>query len=530
MKKINSIFKNVFYDGENKKTFKKGLLFLCVFLSLYIAVPETLFIFKSVSLEYIVLSLAVAVIIFMLLLILLKNEDKISFSRGAEKPFSIKIMVILALISLFFFFIWWYSYYPGGFEMDSSKHWDQIASGAFTDWHPGIYNIFLYILGKVIKTYTGFLFIQQVFISLALGYMGASLISKGINKKLITFFIIFVSLLPAGGTVTNYLGKDNAFAAVMILYVTQMINIFLSEGNWLKSKRNIFAFGIVLCFVTLFRHNGIFATLALILLMFSAYKKYKRQTLAAVLIMISMVSFIKGPVYYLCDVKHHDTQLYEESIGLPLTMMGYVIRERAYDLPETSFNYLTSILTLEGWENDFYYCWNDVKWIEARRATVYNMGMETFIKSFFECLKTDSDLAVYGALNLTRVVWQPFGELSWDYKPGVAYWTPIEWELDEPLPLQPFFQNITGAIYDFTTYPAISSLFWFVGFHLLLLLLCSLIAFKRYGAKALMFAMSIFAYDIGTSLMLCGYDLRFFYFNFLVILPVCFVLLSKHKA
>ncbi len=526
MKKNNSVFKNIYCPENLGPSARGGLIFLSVFLSLYLAVPEALYLTASVSVKSICLSLAAAAAVFVLLTVLLKYSDKIYIKRGAESRFPCKAMVIFSAAALLLLFIWWYAYYPGGYEMDAEKHWYQMSSGDFSDWHPAIYSILLWVCGLVIKSYPAMLLVQQFFIALALGYMGANMIRRGFNKYLAAVCVLFAAASPVGGTVSNYLGKDNAFAFFMILYVTQLTDIFLSEGAWLDDKKHTVAFGVVLCLVTLLRHNGIFATLALAITVFFAYKKYRRRFLAAAATALLLIAGIRGPLYKLCNVSYSDTQVYEETVGLPLTMMGWVMRADGDKLPPTAYSYMCSILTEEGWQNKFFYCWNDVKWADERLATVYNMGAPVFAEAFAECVRTDPDLAVYGGLNLTRVVWQTAGTLSWDYTPGIAYWTPISWGEDAPLPLQNVFSAVCAWFYGFTALPGINCLFWFCGFQLALLLLCSLIAYRRHGARALIFAMSIFAYDMGTSLLLCGYDLRFFYFNFLVNLPACLCLLS----
>ncbi|MPN60992.1 hypothetical protein SDC9_208726 [bioreactor metagenome] len=98
------------------------------------------------------------------------------------------------------------------------------------------------------------------------------------------------------------------------------MNLYLSRGEWLNKKRNAVMMGLALAFTTLVRHNGMFYTLPLLLCVALGYGKPVKRLLPLAGTFALALVLVQGPLYGSLDVVH-PRNTYEESIGLPMTVL-----------------------------------------------------------------------------------------------------------------------------------------------------------------------------------------------------------------
>jgi len=71
------------------------------------------------------------------------------------------------------------------------------------------------------------------------------------------------------------------------------------------------------------------------------------------------------------------------------------------------------------------------------------------------------------------------------------------------------------------------TIFALFGVQMLVLMMVGLFSIQRNGAKTLMFVIPNLAYNLGTMLLLCGKDYRFFHFNLVLTTSACLVMLAR---
>jgi hypothetical protein len=77
------------------------------------------------------------------------------------------------------------------------------------------------------------------------------------------------------------------------------------------------------------------------------------------------------------------------------------------------------------------------------------------------------------------------------------------------------------------SFPPLAYAWTRTGWCMLALMLFGIVSFSRNGASALLLVVPSAAYNLGTMLLLCGADIRFFHFNVVITLPLVLALLSK---
>ena len=75
--------------------------------------------------------------------------------------------------------------------------------------------------------------------------------------------------------------------------------------------------------------------------------------------------------------------------------------------------------------------------------------------------------------------------------------------------------------------PVMETIFALFGVQMLVLMMVGLFSIQRNGAKTLMFVIPNLAYNLGTMLLLCGKDYRFFHFNLVLTTSACLVMLAR---
>ena len=125
----------------------------------------------------------------------------------------------------------------------------------FSDWHPA-FNSFLYwLLTRIWFSPAIICLVQLVALASVFAYGMVKLERRGLPQWALLLLVAFFSLFPINGFYVNTIFKDVPFGIAMLLLFIYSIEIFESNGAWLKSNWNIFYLSLVLALVWLFRHN-----------------------------------------------------------------------------------------------------------------------------------------------------------------------------------------------------------------------------------------------------------------------------------
>lgn len=411
--------------------------------------------------------------------------------------------------------------YPGCVSYDVFNQWEQVQSGVFTNWHPVAHTLLLWLTTRVVNHYAFVLSVQILALSLSLAYLLSALHAWGVGRWPL---LMAEALVVTSSVVCNtamYAWKDNAMSVGMLILMGQCVNLYASRGKWLSKRSHGVALGAALALTTLMRHNAALLTLPLLVTILAYYREQWKRGLLCVLTAAIVYAGITGPLYSALHVTYPDNTM-EESIGLPMTIVCDIrVKNEEALAPETR-EFLDSLMprdTLEAIYMPGNY--NSIKF-EYPREKINQKPLSFYLRMFSQAVRSDPRNAFLAVRELTDLVWDVSGKC----KSVVAannngdmseyrFWNTH---------MNQIGQKLMTALTAVFNAPPITYVTQNIGVQTLLLLLFTLFALWRCGQGALMFGFPVIVYNLGTMLLLCGPDTRFFQFAMLVSLPLCLLL------
>ena len=428
------------------------------------------------------------------------------------------------------------AHYPGGATYDNYRQWGQVQTGVFDDWHPAIHSMLIWLVTRVVNRYAFFIAVQMLCFSLLAGWMAATLRAWGLRRGWVAAFAVSLLSARSTGGILLFAWKDTMFTVLALALAVQMINIVLSDAAWLRGWPNCAAFALTVALATLVRHNGMFFTIPLLGLLMIFYMKKSAWECVITALMAGLVIFgVRGPLYTLARVTRDENQGYVEAVGLPMTILCSVYRTEPDALSPEALGLMRAIATEDEWAAYFAFGnYNSIKWVVDANDTLRHIPLKHLLRMTLRTIQSAPSTSLRAALDLTQYVWDPN---VWDY--SVDFWRTGDYAepgpntiTGEALAADPGtvakFTEAYDAWSDAVQLLTPSKLLQSVGISMLALALAGAYSLRRRrGLQALLLAVPSMAYNIGTMLMLCGGDYRFFQFNAVITLPLVLICLAK---
>lgn len=410
--------------------------------------------------------------------------------------------------------------WPGGVSYDASNQWRQAHSGEFNNWHPVFHTLLIWLVTRVRDSYPFAVCMQIAAFSAAMAYMTATLNRRGVPAWLaLGAHALVCASLPVRNTLM-YLGKDSAMTAAVLVVAAQTVHMLHTRGAWLKRPRNAVCFGLTLAAATLLRHNAILWTLPLLICALLCFPWGRRGAALAAGVTVLTLVLVRGPLYGALDVVYPDNTT-EESVGIPMTILWDVRAQAPEVLDDETSAFLASLAEDGEWEDIYQlHRYNSIKFtydrelIASRSVTdILSMAGRAALAEprlafetvnavtglvwdvtgqnrGYENVSNSGDLPLYGRATLNRL-----GQAALAVIDAPLAWTPVRWLTEN------------------------------IGVQLLILLLVALWALRRRGVDVLTLALPVLCYDLGTMLLLCGDDARFFQCSMAVCIPCMLAML-----
>ena len=435
--------------------------------------------------------------------------------------------VIAFAVTFGYLLLWLIAYFPGGFSPDSVSQYQQALTGEYNNWHPVLHTwIFFWLPLQIFHHPAGIVCFQILLFSLAVGYLYHVLCRRGCPIAFLVFSWLFLILNPQTAKIMMFPWKDSALTIAALMIFTQVIEIYETDGAWLQKWHHFLSF-TALCFVaTVFRHNAILLTIPIYVILFLFQKKARKSVLFSGLLVLLALWLLNGPIMTLANVASPGARQ-EEVLGLPMTVLSAVYVHQRDALSPDAISFLDSIASSEDWRLCFELGnFNRLKFssslplvsrIEAEgAANVLRYTVQAFLSSPFWSLRA--------VISLTKLVWDP---LSGTGTIDIPYCTPNDISLTGQ-----GYGPLKSALTSWCETADSSFLFPFtncVGMMILILMFAAVthIGRGKLGRAFMIFPMLI--YDFGTMLLLTGPDFRFFHFNFVIIIPLLYLILSGSK-
>ena len=512
-----------FYKDMSKP---RRILFtlLCICLSFYIS-AVTFLAYSEIHVASLLLFFIYAFVFFNLLVFFCHKLKNKYIKVNAEKSkLNKRTFFFCSLICFVILFVTFLAYFPGGISPDNVSQWKQIQSFEFDNWHPVFHTFLMYLTTRIVNSYPFVIFVQIVFFSIAMAYLLSTLESWGFSKKVLMTVELFVVLNPLVRNLLMYGWKDAALTIFLMFLFSFVTNIYFTDGLWLSRMRNVVLLSVLTAFATLVRHNAFFYTLPLVLFIVLFYFKKSKKAIFLPAAVLAIYFLVVGPFYNMLNVTKPDN-VFSESVGIPMTIMGDVMKKNKDVLPEKTRNFLLDIAPAEKWE-EVYECgnYNSIKFESMHQEVIDNISVREFFEMTLDTIKRDPENSFLAVRELTGFVWKVSGEgarinvVTNGEEIGYTYKNTF---------INRFCMFFVRIVDMAINIPVMETIFALFGVQMLVLMMVGLFSIQRNGAKTLMFVIPNLAYNLGTMLLLCGKDYRFFHFNLVLTTSACLVMLAR---
>lgn len=328
-----------------------------------------------------------------------------------------KHLYIIVFITLLLVWITYYvNFYPGLTSPDSLFQWCQsLGDCLLTNHHPVIHTLLIKCFSFINSSNLGvslYSFFQLIFMDIICTYL-IYFVSKNLNsKKLLVLSLVFFSVVPIFGFYSVTMWKDVIFALLGLLMIIKIYE-FVTKSN-IKFKSAFITSILAFC-VSLFRTNGIYIMLVLVIIMLLFLKGKRKQIIYIFLIPIIFAFLIIKPLFSYLEIKSGN---FVENLGIPLRQLGGVI-SKEYEIDEDDIKYIEKIVPFETIKNKYTPETVDfLKFSSDFNDDFLNNNKSKFLKIWFKYLKRYPIEYIQIYLKSTYGFWYPEAQgyiaVRWD--------------------------------------------------------------------------------------------------------------------
>lgn len=422
--------------------------------------------------------------------------------------------------------VYYYAYFPGSFDWDNLDQWWQIQNHQYDTWHPVFHTLIIALFSKIVNHYGFAVFMQLLLYSLICGYLIYTMAKWRFPKWALFLTEFFLAANPQTHRILLFMWKDSMLTLFMLLFTVYLLNTCLSGGAWLKKKRNLAAWILVLISISMVRHNSILFSIPFLVMAILFFKEIRKESVISLVLMLAGMMIIKYPVYDLVGASRPE-QTYVETVGVPMTILCNIHESAPESLSPEAAEFLSSIGPEKRWQIYEMGNYNSFKFVTNANAVISETEPGEFLKFTARTIGNAPGLSIQALYQVTRMVWDVRGDTQWH--------ADLEFQLRENEWGFAYVENRAGmreVLNDFDEWvmdSPVDMLFSYNGLHLLALILCTLFVFvkKGKGWKAMTITLPLLAYSFGTMLLLCGPTYRFFHFNSVIFVPLCLLMFAE---
>lgn len=425
--------------------------------------------------------------------------------------------------------VYYYAYFPGSFDWDNLDQWWQIQNSQYDTWHPVFHTLLIAFFSKIVNHYGFAVFMQLFLYSLLCGCLVVTMAKWRFPAWSLLLTEFFLAANPQTHRILLFMWKDSALTLFMLLFTIYLLNTWLSGGMWLKRRRNLVLWILVLISISMVRHNSILFTVPFLILTILFFREIRKESILSLVLMLAGMLVIKYPLYSLVGASRPE-QTYVETVGVPMTILCNIHETALESLDPEAAEFLAKIGPEKRWKIYEMGNYNSFKFVTNANAVIQETDAADFLAFTARTAARAPGLSVQAVYQVTRMVWDIRGTTPWHADLEFQL-RENEWNFayaDSRAGLREALNDFDGWVMD----SPFDQLFSYNGIHLLAMILCTLFVFagKGKGWKVMCITLPLLAYSLGTMLLLCGPTYRFFHFNSVIVVPICLLLFGEtHK-
>jgi hypothetical protein len=208
-----------------------------------------------------------------------------------------------AIPMVFVWTIYLLTFWPGFMSPDSMMQWGEVQSGQFSDAHPAIHTMLIWLLSRLWNTPAMLVIFHILLLSLLTAWGLGEMQKQGVSPVILWAGTLLFALFPVNGLMVASVWKDITYACALFALFLQFVKIYFSNGKWLENNWNLAGLvlaGLVTAFV---RHNGLPVVFASLAVLFFVYREAWRRLVASAIVLMLLWVGINGPLYSALSVK-----------------------------------------------------------------------------------------------------------------------------------------------------------------------------------------------------------------------------------
>lgn len=434
------------------------------------------------------------------------------------------VVVLSFLLTLGVMLTAQFAFFPGSFCNDNITQLLQVYSGNYENWHPVLHTWLFFTLPlKLVPQHWFIVTLQLVWFSLAVSYFLYVLYTSRCPRWLLIAAWFYTVCNPNSIDLMLYPMKDSAMTIFCLVLFSQLIRIYHSRGQWLKRPVNLVLFSVFGFLCMGMRHNAVLLIAPVFLFLLIFWKPIRRQVAASAGLLLALVLLWQNAVLPLANVADPG-QRPVELLGLPMTVLCDIYVTEPHALSPEAREFMDSLAQESEWTQFSQSNFNSIKWCNADLIPAVNQeGAGKILKFVLDSARNAPKTALKSFANLTHLVWGVentrgfvLGEeigingcgIEAAYNPTLKFFL-TSWRQ---------YCNVSVLKYVFTL----------LGPSILLLLF---LAVSQLGGnlRAVFLVLAPMAYNFGTMLLLSGPDYRFFHMNYVILIPLIYIILTNKR-
>jgi MFS family permease len=195
------------------------------------------------------------------------------------------------------------AFWPAMMSSDSISNWGEAQSWHFSDGHPLLYLLLIWLVTRVWNSPAMFMIFQILCFSLLVAWGLGELRKRGLPAWAAWVTVLLFAISPVNGALSITMWKDvpyslSVFALSLLIFVISM-----DPQRWLGKRFSWLILGIVAIFVGLLRFNGIIIAPLVFVLLALIYRSYWKTFARALALFIFAVWFVNVPLSSLLNVR-----------------------------------------------------------------------------------------------------------------------------------------------------------------------------------------------------------------------------------
>jgi hypothetical protein len=195
------------------------------------------------------------------------------------------------------------AFWPGLMSPDSLDQWWELRKAEFHDAHPAIHTMLMWLVTRVWMSPAAIALAQIVALAGVLGWGLSRLRTLGMPFWLVWATAAAFALSPVNYRMVITLWKDIPFSIAMLALVVLLVQIIVTDGQWLRRRMSWLVLGLVVALASLMRHNGIPAAFGALLPLPVFYRRHWWRVGLALATAGACVLLVRGPLYNVVGVK-----------------------------------------------------------------------------------------------------------------------------------------------------------------------------------------------------------------------------------